>query len=634
MSTDVCYVPSWSPINHLVFKVLRRLRPALLVLAAWVAFYGVQAVIGIALTPNGGLGWLGWIEIDASVALLWAVLSVFIAAWHLRARAAAANIWTLIALHVPMLLAAAWVDAALARWLLPVISPGAQLNPMWSMISAYAAFDVVSYAGTVAVVEALIVRRALVERQRQAIRLEHSLTRARLDYLEAQLQPHFLFNSLGAVSELAYDAPATASLVLQQLSAVFHDALAQRADEVTLGDELLALEPYLDIQRVRFADWLTIEYHIDDAAVDCLVPRFVLQPLVENAIRHGLAGRSAAGTIRIYATVEGNDLVLRVADDGVGLARAARPGRGIGLANVRERLSILYGDDRLRLVDGSAGVTAEVRVPLERRESAPTLADGSDSQRNPRGGAASPLRVPAFLSHPAARLVLVWAIGAGVWIQQSYVYLLVRHRLDAANWGARLRFDATNAFAWALLTPLVLSALRRFPVRGPRAWLRGIALAAVGVLVTIAHVALLRALSGPAAPDWSSALLSNMVVDVGIFGILVAVAHRGMLVDWLQQSEADTSALERELAVATDRSAELQRIPPVLLQSLDGIAGMVRHDPGATERQLARLADYLRVALECADPLGVTTERRRRLDGAAAALRDIGAYAPDLTRTA
>ncbi len=591
--------------------------------------------MGIALAPKNGFSRSGWIEIDASIALLWTVLSAIIAAWHLRARRLSTNLWTLVALHLPLLLAAAWVDAALARWLLPILNPAARMNPMWSLISSYADFDLVSYAAIVAVVEALIVRRALADRQRQTMRLEHSLTRARLDYLEAQLRPHFLFNSLGAVSELAYDAPPTASLVLQQLSAVFRTALAQRADEVTLGEELIALEPYLDIQRVRFADWLTIEYDIGDPAVDCLVPRFVLQPLVENAIRHGLAGRSAAGTIRIGATVENDDLVLRVSDDGVGLARAARPGHGIGLANVRERLSILYGNDRLRLLNGPSGggVTAEVRVPRARR--APASTDGAaDSRRDSEPGTPSSPRIPRILTHPAARLALVWSVCAGIWIQQSYIYLLVRHRLDQTTWRSLVGFDLTNALLWALLTPLVLRGVRRFSVRRPRALLRVLALAGAGLVVTVVHIELLRLLTRQSAPLWSSTFLSNLIVDLGIFGVLVVIAHRAVLAEWLREREADTSALEHELALANDRSAELRRIPPVLLQSLDGIAATVRHDPATTERQLARLADYLRVALECADPQGVTHDRRRRLDAAAAALRDSGAYAPELTRTA
>jgi two-component system sensor histidine kinase AlgZ len=616
--------------------LLRRLRSTLLLFSAWLAFYQIQAAMGIALAPKNGFSRSGWIEIDASIALLWTVLSAIIAAWHLRARRLSTNLWTLVALHLPLLLAAAWVDAALARWLLPILNPAARMNPMWSLISSYADFDLVSYAAIVAVVEALIVRRALADRQRQTMRLEHSLTRARLDYLEAQLRPHFLFNSLGAVSELAYDAPPTASLVLQQLSAVFRTALAQRADEVTLGEELIALEPYLDIQRVRFADWLTIEYDIGDPAVDCLVPRFVLQPLVENAIRHGLAGRSAAGTIRIGATVENDDLVLRVSDDGVGLARAARPGHGIGLANVRERLSILYGDDRLRLLDGPSGggVTAEVRVPRARRTPASTDGAAADSRRDSEPGAPSSPRIPRILTHPAARLALVWSVCAGIWIQQSYIYLLVRHRLDQTTWRSLVGFDLTNAFLWALLTPLVLRGVRRFSVRRPRALLRVLALAGAGLVVTVVHIELLRLLTRQSAPLWSSTFLSNLIVDLGIFGVLVVIAHRAVLAEWLREREADTSALEHELALANDRSAELRRIPPVLLQSLDGIAATVRHDPATTERQLARLADYLRVALECADPQGVTHDRRRRLDAAAAALRDSGAYAPELTRTA
>jgi sensor histidine kinase YesM len=616
--------------------LLKRLRSTLLLFSAWLAFYQIQAAMGIALAPKNGFSRSGWIEIDASIALLWTVLSAIIAAWHLRARRLSTNLWTLVALHLPLLLAAAWVDAALARWLLPILNPAARMNPMWSLISSYADFDLVSYAAVVAVVEALIVRRALAERQRQTMRLEHSLTRARLDYLEAQLQPHFLFNSLGAVSELAYDAPPTASLVLQQLSAVFRTALAQRADEVTLGEELIALEPYLDIQRVRFADWLTIEYDIGDPAVDCLVPRFVLQPLVENAIRHGLAGRSAAGTIRIGATVENDDLVLRVSDDGVGLARAARPGHGIGLANVRERLSILYGDDRLRLLNGPSGggVTAEVRVPRARRTPASTDGAAADSRRESEPGAPSSLRIPRILTHPAARLALVWSVCAGIWIQQSYIYLLVRHRLDQTTWRSLVGFDLTNAFLWALLTPLVLRGVRRFSVRRPRALLRVLALAGAGLVVTVVHIELLRLLTRQSAPLWSSTFLSNLIVDLGIFGVLVVIAHRAVLAEWLREREADTSALEHELALANDRSAELRRIPPILLQALDGIAATVRQDPATTERQLARLADYLRVALECADPQGVTHDRRRRLDAAAAALRDSGAYAPELTRTA
>ena len=126
----------------------------------------------------------------------------------------------------------------------------------------------------------------------------------------------------------------------------------------------------------------------------------------------------------------------------------------------------------------------------------------------------------------------------------------------------------------------------------------------------------------------------TFVVDFVIFWLLVAVGHRRVLAAWLRSREADAAALGAELAAAQIRAAKLQAIPPVLLQSLDGIAKTVRRDPSLTERQLTRLGDYLRLALECTDSRGITPERERALDAAVAALRDSGAYSHDLTLSA
>ena len=119
-----------------------------------------------------------------------------------------------------------------------------------------------------------------------------------------------------------------------------------------------------------------------------------------------------------------------------------------------------------------------------------------------------------------------------------------------------------------------------------------------------------------------------------IFCVLVAVGHRRVLAAWLRSREAAAAALSVELAAAQTRAAKLQAIPPVLLQSLDGIAKSVRRDPQLTERQLTRLGDYLRLALECTDERGITPERERALDSAVAALRDSGAYSLNLTLSA
>jgi hypothetical protein len=466
-----------------------------------------------------------------------------------------------------------------------------------------------------------------------------SLGRARLDYLEAQLQPHFLFNSLGAVSELAYDAPATASRVLRQLIAIFRTALAQKGDEVTLGEEIVGIEPYLDIQRIRFADWLTIDYQIDDAAVDCLLPRFILQPLVENAIRHGLSGRSAAGRIEISAKVDQETLIVRVVDNGVGLDMSSPlVGRGIGLTNVRDRLAILYGDDdRLVLASaGAGGAVAELKIPVRRRHEngAPRAFEQGDAGPVAHGDTdLRVLRVPSALRHPAVAIGAIWTLCGLLWTEQSVAFLTMRHRLND-SWLSIARNDMTSAAIWAFLTPVILGLARRFPIRRTGMLARAVTYVVAGGITTFIHVSLWQRITSPDISLSSRAWQSSFVVDFVIYCILVAVGHRRALVAWLQSREAAAAALTIELAVAQTRAAKLQAIPPVLLQSLDGIARSVRRDPQLTERQLTRLADYLRLALECTDERGITPEREHALDSAVAALRDSGAYPLDLTLSA
>ena len=385
-------------------------------------------------------------------------------------------------------------------------------------------------------------------------RLESSLSRARLDYLEAQLQPHFLFNSLGAVSELAYDAPATANRVLRQLIAIFRTALARKSDEVTLGEEIVGIEPYLDIQRIRFADWLTIDYHVDDAAVDCLLPRFILQPLVENAIRHGLSGRSAAGTIDISATVEQRHAHRsRLRQRRRSRRRGARPrGRGIGLANVRDRLAIMYGDDdRLRLANSDGGgAVAELTIPVRRRD------DRRAASREPtsRDRRRSATRISACCACRACFAVRSIAIAVdrgscADWSgrsRASCIYTL-RDRLGDASWFSIARNDMTSALIWALLTPLVLRWREAVPdsSRAPRRFARW-RISSPAALTTFTHVALLQRLTGRAE---SAAVAPTgrltLIVDFVIFCVLAAIGHRGVLLEWLRAREAASAALTR-----------------------------------------------------------------------------------------
>lgn len=181
------------------------------------------------------------------------------------------------------------------------------------------------------------------ERQAQASRLTAQLADARLDALRMQLNPHFLFNSLNTVLVLVRDKETTAaSRMLELLADVLRQVLdTDRPREVPLRDELQFVERYLSIEQVRFSDRLRVELSIDERAASALVPDLIMQPLVENAIRHGVARRAEAGTISISARIVGETLELAVRDDGAGIARLAE---GVGLSNTKERLQALYGD--------------------------------------------------------------------------------------------------------------------------------------------------------------------------------------------------------------------------------------------------------------------------------------------------
>jgi two-component system LytT family sensor kinase len=616
----------------------RSIKSAALLIAAWMTFFVLQSMVSVALSPRRTASRTGILELELVLGTVWGLLSVAIIAWHHRLRATTTSLFGLIAAHLPMLVIAAVIDCAVARVALREFSHQTQMISFWAMLVLYADLDAASYAIIVAGAELLLVRRALVERQQQAARLEASLGRARLDYLEAQLQPHFLFNSLGAVSELAYDSPVTASRVIRQLASIFRTAIGKRGDEITLGEEIVGIEPYLDIQRIRFADWLTIEYRLDDGAVDCLVPRFVLQPLVENAIRHGLSGRSAAGMIEIAAAVENDSLVVRVVDNGVGLdARSAAAGRGIGLTNVRDRLRILYGDDdRLRLTAGPAGGTiAELTIPVRRRDGASAQSYSEEERPSASSGEMlRPVRVPAWLRHRALAIGVAWLICGMLWTQQSFIYLILRDRLGESTWISIAGVDMLSALIWALLTPVVLLVAKRFPLRRAAFASRALAYVALAAVTTLLHVFVWQRLTSPETPIFSPAFTSTFVVDFVLVCVLVTVGHRGVLIDWLRTREATAAALHAELADAQQRATTLQSVPPILLRSLDGIAETVRHDPALTERQLTRLADYLRVALECSDARGVTPEREIALEAAVSALRQTGAFSADLTMSA
>ena len=187
--------------------------------------------------------------------------------------------------------------------------------------------------------------------------------------LRYQLNPHFLFNTLNAISTLILDNEnRTANLTVMRLSEFLRYTLDQDPmKKVTLRKEIEATNLYLTTEKLRFGDRLKLEYAVEDAALDALVPSLLLQPLIENAVKYAVSPSEKGGAIRIEGRARGSMLELAVADDGPGLKDAAPgSGRGVGLRNTRERLAVLY-DDRHRFVtiDNKPGLRIELALPLE-----------------------------------------------------------------------------------------------------------------------------------------------------------------------------------------------------------------------------------------------------------------------------
>ena len=245
------------------------------------------------------------------------------------------------------------------------------LNLLWVRLASEFHLELIVYGMILGIGYAFSYYRRFRERERRAMQLESQLAQAQLQALRMQLQPHFLFNTLNGIAGLVRDQKNRAAVsMIAGLSDLLRHTLENAGkQEVPLREELEFLELYLDIQQMRFPDRLKVQMQIAPEALDARVPNLMLQPLVENAIRHGIAERAATGTVGVSARRENGQLELKVYDDGPGLRTQRRPeeGAGIGLSNTRARLEQLYGERYRFDVQNRAegGVEAVIRIPLQ-----------------------------------------------------------------------------------------------------------------------------------------------------------------------------------------------------------------------------------------------------------------------------
>lgn len=224
-------------------------------------------------------------------------------------------------------------------------------------------------------------QRMYKNQQVENARLETQLSTAQLNALRLQLQPHFLFNTLNTISALMEVDIKGAQAMVSRLGNLLRTVLDKRRPSlIPLREEIAFIKDYLDIEQVRFQDRLTVHYDLAPDALDQLVPALILQPLVENAIKHGFSASSEAGTLSISAKTQESTLQLEIADDGIGSAMVERYSKGIGLTNVQDRLELLFPDNHQMEIQTAPGNGFLVRLEL------PIQNLANESDQNHRGG--------------------------------------------------------------------------------------------------------------------------------------------------------------------------------------------------------------------------------------------------------
>lgn len=317
--------------------------------------YGDTAFYG-SLWLAEAAEWTAW---AAFVPAVWAIERRFGTATGRVGRAIAVHAVVLLSFYGVLNLGMTGVALALGAASLE----GGSLAQLWLIRGINHAPSAVIIYGLI--VGAAVVVRVSADHARQRASLEAQLSEARLRYLRAQIQPHFLFNTLHGIAGLVREGERDEAVkIIGLLGRLLRRALAADGEAaVELGAELDDLQTYVEIQRMRFGDRLTVTTDVPAALEDIRVPGILLQPLVENSIRHGLG--PAGGAVHVSAVRDNGSVVIRVRDDGAGFDANYR--EGVGLGNLRARLEAMYGDEAaLELCNASpAGADVSIRLPLE-----------------------------------------------------------------------------------------------------------------------------------------------------------------------------------------------------------------------------------------------------------------------------
>ncbi len=343
---------------------------------AWSLVAVATTELQAAAQPEGGTAAFGrLIRMSLASCWLWALYTPAILALSRRVRIDRTSWMRTVPIHLGASALATFIDVALMRAIAPYLNGGAPTTttPLHVMFLRTLFLYSLCYFVIVALAHVRYYASLSYERDLRAATLEAQLAEARLTALQGQLRPHFLFNTLNMIAEQVYTDPAGADAMLTRLGVLLRSSFTEADRErVPLRRELELLESYVEIMRARFRGRLTFELTVDPTTLDALVPRFILQPLVENAIKHGVEPREEGGRVTVTARREGDSVDLEVRDNGDGLAGAIREGTGV--RNTRERLHHLYGAGRQRFALTPApggGTIASVVIPFDADDEPP-----------------------------------------------------------------------------------------------------------------------------------------------------------------------------------------------------------------------------------------------------------------------
>ena len=626
---------------------------AIALFAIWTTFGLVRAALRIAFVPSA-FPTRGLIEHALLTAWLWVPLGLVILALVDRFpwKDAIAPRLAVIGAHGAAFFAAIVIDPLGTNAAFTLV--GSRTQPYLSLLVQRADTVLLMYLTTVGAGYAIAAYRQYVERQVETARLESQLADAQLYLLTMQLQPHFLFNTLHLVSELVHDNVVAARRTLDNLGRLLRQSFDHAARrEVTLGEELAFLESYLDIQRSRFGDRLSTSIETEPGLLQACVPHLLLQPLVENAIRHGIGAHAAAGRIVVRASRADSRLVLRVLDDGAGITpKPVTPrrggsmnGTGLGISNTRLRLQRLYGDDyrfdvHPRERDGGTEAIVELPFGVDRdatarvdslafigapgsEGAASADADAVDDDPTTWPSAVAPPADPAATPpsgsetlgdrdtmlvtseepsaarrrfRAAATWLGIWVFIALAWTEIEALGGFGMERASRA-WLRSLWLNLLNVSVWVALTPLTIWLSRRFRVREGVVG-RMVAIHVVaGIAVSLLHIYGFDAIARLAGAPEVSPMMQPIgwgIWDFSAYFTIVAFTHMGDFASWYRDRALESARLRSEVSRARLKLLRLQLQPKLLLSSLDALSRLATTDPERCDRMITRLGDLLR----------------------------------------